>query len=200
MASFVVDDWEQLVSEPVLNSDNYVSPVDNAVVANVATFLADVDISVNEELVYSTVLNENDTHLADMSGNRGMFTPRNIRQYIADYYNPPQPRGGGRNHKYIQTEDHHVMHNIPVTKKNFADSELFDECREVLARQPAYVRQSREGQKKMLMRFVRLCESRRELAEITGGKEHTNFSCKYYINEFMAPYSQRGSLLQSNKY
>ena len=190
------DSWEDIPTEPAAPAAAApITPTEPAAPA-AAT------VAAPEELVYSTVLNEDDMHLLEMGGERAMFTPRDIRQYIDDYINPPQPRGGSRNHKYVPIEDPHAERTAPVTNKNFADSELFDECREVLSRQPLYMRRSRDAQRKMLVNFVRLCErySQRAVAGMEGAKQERNFNCKLYLDEFMAPYSQKGSLLQGKRY
>jgi len=196
MASAVVDDWEQLADpEPEWDSDDFVPPpVGNASVtpAPVATPIA-AAASAPEELVYSTVLDEDDMATLETFGDRAAFTPRDIRQYIADHYNP---RGGGRNHKYVRVEDPNTLRHRPVTYKNFKNSEVFDECRELLLSHPLYRRLSREGQKKMLLRFVKFCEHGRERnnAGIDGPK-HAYHTCEYHLAEFMPQYSQRGSIL-----
>jgi len=177
------DDWEDIPTEPT-------APAPTTAAA--ATPIA-AAASAPEELVYSTVLDEDDMATLEIFGDRAAFTPRDIRQYIADHYNP---RGGGRNHKYVRVEDPNTLRHRPVTYKNFKNSEVFDECRELLLSHPLYRRLSREGQKKMLLRFVKFCEHGRERnnAGIDGPK-HAYHTCEYHLAEFMPQYSQRGSIL-----
>lgn len=147
------------------------------------------------ELMYSTVLSEHDMQQLDIFGNRAAFTPRDIQQYIADFYNPPEQevRGGGRNRKHraeraaivTPTEDPQISENLRW---------IYDECETLLSSQIYYNRQSREGQKKMRSAFAALCRGRYDIA-IHQHQEHI-FTCKPYLAEFMAPYGQRGSLLQ----
>ena len=150
-----------------------------------------------EELVYSTVLNKDDMHLLEMGGERAIFTPHDIRQYIADYYNPP--RGGIRNHKYKKFVDPDEVPITPVTKKDFKELEFFDECRELLSRHPLYMRKSREAQQKILFRFVKYCSMQLDnaTAGITSFKRRAELglNCKVYLDEFMVRYSQKGSIL-----
>jgi hypothetical protein len=178
------DDWEDIPTEPTAPAAAAAAPIAAAA-------------SAPEELVYSTVLDEDDMATLEIWGDRAAFTPRDIRQYIADHYNPPQPRGGGRNHKYVRVEDQNTFVCSPVTNKNFADREVFDECRELLLSQPLYRRLSREGQKKLLVRFVRFCDYGRQRTDacIEGAYKDLYHPCKYYLDEFMPRYAQRGSIL-----
>ena len=179
------DNWEEIPTEPTAPAAAAAAPIAAAAPA-----------SAPEELVYSTVLDEDDMATLEIFGDRAAFTPRDIRQYIADHYNPPQPRGGGRNHKYVRVEDPNTLVFRPVTYKNFKNSEVFDECRELLLSHPLYRRLSREGQKKMLLRFVMFCEHGRERNDAgINGPKHAYYTCEYHLAEFMPQYSQRGSIL-----
>jgi hypothetical protein len=216
MASAVVDDWEQLAdSEPEWDSDDFVPPpVGNASVtpapvaapitaaAAPAAAPTTAAASAPEELVYSTVLDEDDMATLETFGDRAAFTPRDIRQYIADHYNPPQPRGGGRNHKYVNPNSNLHLRPLGPKKNSRARSRLFDECREVLSQHVLYRSLYREPKKQMqmCMRFDGLCSARWDISQLEASKEALSFRCKDYLDEFIAPYAQRGSLLQGKWY
>jgi hypothetical protein len=194
-------DSEDFVPPPVGTATPAPAPAAASTPTPAPATAAPVEPSAPEqlELMYSTVLSEHDMQQLDIFGNRAAFTPRDIQQYIADFYNPPEQevRGGGRNRKH-RTEPN----AMPTRAERAESSVLYEGCKDFIERQPMYNRlPTNSQQKKLFKAFYSYCDADYHVSQVdaAGERRWTNMNAQIaqlWLDFIRIRGSSRGSVLR----